>query len=70
MSDFDALPFRCVHKRYIGSDPTLKGKIALARTDVIPRLGQSYVQFNDVTIPQAFGWHTFNDHDFEEVPNV
>lgn len=49
--------------RYIGEGP-LHGKTALLCEG---EEGEVKAQFDDLTLPQAYGWHAFPATDFREI---
>lgn len=55
---------------YIGPDPRFRGKTALVQGDASESI--VLVQFDDRSLPQAFGWHPFLRavFDIEPVPPV
>lgn len=56
--------------RYTGPDARLQGKTALALppSESDPEVLQ--VQFDDLTVPEAIGWHAMPATYFQAVPEV
>jgi hypothetical protein len=51
-------------KYYVGKDSKFLGKGALVQK---VRKGFVKVQFDDMTLPEAFGWHLFPSKDFRRL---
>ena len=49
---------------YIGSMPHLVGKTARLMEDCESRSRGVLAQFNDVSLKEAFGWHSFYAYEF------
>ena len=53
------------HAEYIGFDPKLKGKKAII-TEPNDE-GICFAQFDDLNLPEAYGWHPKRFHDFKII---
>lgn len=60
-----------IHARYIGPEPTLRGKGALIQPSRYESR-QVQAQFDDIAHPLAFGWHPFSALEFipDHYPSV
>ena len=58
------------HGVYIGSDTSLLGKGALVMDDPESSTRMVLAQFDDISLPEAFGWHPFFSYDFRMDPKV
>ncbi len=57
-------PIGTMSATYSGKDERLRGKRALLTCEDAAR-GMLKAQFDDVNLPEAFGWHNFSIFDFD-----
>ncbi len=54
--------------RYIGPQERLKGKLALVQLDGLEP-HKCTAQFDDTSLPEAYGWHPFKVSEFDIRPS-
>lgn len=58
------------HALYVGKDPKFKNKCALIMDDPEADTALVLAQFDDCSLKEAYGWHSFEATEFEIEEDV